>query len=275
MNRRDLDPDESPRAAFGAKLRSAREERGWTQDELSEHMEYSATHVSAVETGRKPPTFRFAQQADVAFGTNSRFVDQYRDVRSASMLEGFEEYAAQEAKAREIRVFELGVIPGLLQTPEYAGAMASAEVRRGSITQEEADQRVAYLLTRQRRLASPTAPLVHAVLDESCLRRTIGGREVMDRQLVELEKQASTPGLILQVAPFSMGEDRPFALPVHLLTLPNRSLTGYTESEGQGHLQRDPSTLTTWERNYHRLQVGALSEAASLDLIRAARKELT
>jgi hypothetical protein len=241
---------------------------------LGERTEYSATHVSAVETGRKPPTLRFARQADVAFGSGTLFVDRYRDVRSASLLDGFEEYAAKESKAREIRVFELGVIPGLLQTPEYAGALAAAEVRRGSITQEEADERVAYLLTRQRRLALPAPPLVHAVLDESCLRRTIGGSEVMRRQLAELEQQGCTPGVILQVAPFSMGEDRPFALPVHLLTLPDRSLTGYTESEGQGHLQRDPNILTAWERNYHRLQVGALSEAASLELIRAARKEL-
>ncbi|MGF1429296.1 helix-turn-helix domain-containing protein [Kitasatospora sp. LaBMicrA B282] len=274
MNRRDLDPDESPRAAFGAQLRSSREERGWTQDELGERMEYSSTHVSAVETGRKPPTSRFARQADAAFGSGNRFVDQYRDVRSASILEGFEEYAAQEARAREIRVFELGVIPGLLQTPEYAEALAAAEVRRGSITQEQADERVAYLLARQRRLATPTAPLVHAVLDESCLRRTIGGAEAMDRQLAKLEQLGSTPGVILQVAPFSMGEDRPFALPVHLLTLPDRSLIGYSESEGQGHLQRDSNILAAWDRNYHRLQVGALSEAASLDLVRAARKEL-
>ncbi|MDH6108693.1 transcriptional regulator with XRE-family HTH domain [Kitasatospora sp. MAP12-15] len=274
MNRRELDPDSSPRAAFGAQLRSAREERGWTQEQLSERMDYSAVHISAVETGRKPPTIRFAQKADAAFGIGTQFVDRYRDVRSASLLDGFEEYAAKEALAREIRVFELGVIPGLLQTPEYAGALAGAEVRRGTITQEEADERVAYLLTRQRRLALPTAPLVHAVLDESCVRRTVGGRHVMDGQLAELEKQAGRPGVILQVAPFPMGEDRPFALPVHLLTLADRSLIGYSESEGQGHPQRNPNILTTWERNYHRLQVGALCETASLELIRAARKEL-
>ncbi|WP_245984747.1 helix-turn-helix domain-containing protein [Streptomyces tateyamensis] len=274
MNRRELDPDASPSARFGAQIRGAREERGWTQEELARRMGYSAVHISAVETGRKPPTIRFAREADVVFGTGSLFVNRFHDVRSESMLEGFAEYAAQEAKAREIRAFEIGVIPGLLQTSEYASALAGAQVRRGTITQDEADNWCAHLMARQRRLSTIDAPLLHAVLDESCIRRLVGGRGVMVRQLEALEEHFHAPAMIIQVAPFSMGVDRPFALPVHLLTLADRSLIGYSESEGQGHVQRDPNILTGWDRDYHRLQVGALAETASIDLVRAVRKEL-
>ncbi|MDH6118113.1 helix-turn-helix transcriptional regulator [Kitasatospora sp. GAS204B] len=274
MNRSELDPDASPRARFGAQIRSAREERGWTQEELGERMGYSAVHISAVEIGRKSPTLRFATAADVAFGTGTLWVDRHGEVRRASLLDGFEGYAAKEAKAREIRVFEIGVIPGLLQTVEYTGALVDAQVQRGTISREEADEWCARLLTRQQGLTAFDAPLLHAVLDESCIRRLVGGRAVMARQLVALEERAQSPGTIIQVAPYSMGADRPFALPVHLLTLADRSLIGYSESEGQGHVQRDPRALTTWDRNYHRLQVGALSETASIELIRAVREDL-
>jgi hypothetical protein len=211
---------------------------------------------------------------DAALGSGTKLVDLVRDLNTASLLEGFEEYAAQEAKAREIRVFEIGVIPGLLQTEEYARALVGAQVRRGTVGQDEAEGWLANLMARQQRLSALDAPLLHAVLDESCVRRLVGGRQNMVRQLAALEESVGSPGMIIQVAPFSLGEDRPFALPVHLLTLADRTLIGYSESEGQGHVQRDPSALTTWDRAYHRLQVGALSEAASVELIRAARKEL-
>jgi transcriptional regulator with XRE-family HTH domain len=251
-----------------------REERGWTQEELAKLTGYSSVHISAVETGRKPPTVRFARRADAAFGTDKKFLGMCRDVRGSSMLDGFENYAEYEAKAREIRVFEIGVIPGLLQTTEYAEALIGAAVRRGVRSREEADAWLAHLLNRQQLLSVTDAPLLHTVLDESCIHRLVGGSQVMARQLAALEEFVYSPGRIIQVAPYSMGEHRPFAFPINLLTLPNRSLLGYSESESQGHMQRDPDILTTWDRNYHRLQVGALSEVPSIERIHTVRKEL-
>jgi hypothetical protein len=95
----------------------------------------------------------------------------------------------------------------------------------------------------------------------------------MDEQFAHLEQLAGRPGVIIQVAPYSLGEHRPFAHPLYLLTLANHAMLGYTESHHQGYLERESDTVRTWAGNYNRLQVGALSEAASLDLIRRARKE--
>ncbi|MGO4430628.1 helix-turn-helix domain-containing protein, partial [Streptomyces sp. MCAF7] len=58
MNKNELNPDASPEAAYGARLRSLREARGWTQEVLADRTEYSSVHISAVENGRKPPTLR-------------------------------------------------------------------------------------------------------------------------------------------------------------------------------------------------------------------------
>ncbi len=172
-------------------------------------------------------------------------------------------------------MFELGVIPGPLQTPQYAAALAAADVQHGLITSEQAEERVAFLETRQRRLLdSPDAPLVYAVMDESCLRRVVGGPEVMRGQFDHLERLAARPKITLQVVPFSMGELRPLLLPVVLLTMRDRSVVGYTESASRGYLERDDDLIRAWERAYDQLQVGALHPAASLNLISAVRKEL-
>jgi hypothetical protein len=211
---------------------------------------------------------------DEALGTGGTLSLMWWQQRNTALLEGFPEYAADEAKATEIRLFELGVVPGLVQTEEYATALVSAAVGRGNITRKQADERFAFLLTRQSLLERSPAPIVHAVLDESCLRRPIGGREAMARQLQHLEGLAERPNMIVQVAPYDLGERRPFALPVTLLTLPDRSVLGYTESQQRGFLERESETVTGWERNYDQLQVEALSQADSVAMIRAIRKEL-
>ncbi|MFG3053464.1 DUF5753 domain-containing protein [Kitasatospora sp. NPDC048239] len=128
------------------------------------------------------------------------------------------------------------------------------------------------LLSRQQRLDRQPAPRIHAVMDEGCLRRSIGQRVVMIEQLRHLEALAQRPGVILQVAPFALGEDRPFAHPVTLLTMPDRAMVGYSETQRRGFLERDPETLAEWAGEYDQLQVEALPRAASLSFIREARK---
>lgn len=149
MNRKELDPAKSPRHAFGSQLRSSREALGLTQDQCGDRMGYSGTYISAVEVGRKSPTLKFAKAADRALGTGQTLELMWWGIKR-SALPGFLEHAAHEARAAEIRVFEPSIIPGLLQTPEYAAAHATAGVKRGVITQEQAEERLTFLAARQR-----------------------------------------------------------------------------------------------------------------------------
>ncbi len=274
MNRKNLDPQSSPRAAFGSQLRSSREARGWSQGELGERMGYSDTHISAVETTLKSPTLRFAQSADAALGTGATLEVMWWGIRRNALLEGFPEHAAQEARATEIRVFEPSIIPGLLQTPDYAAALATAAVQRGSISRDQADDRLRFLATRQRLFRRAVPPLVHATLDESAIRRPVGGRQVMHDQLKHLELMAERPRVLLQVSPFDLAERVPFRVFVTLLAFSDRSVVGYSESLERGYVVRDVETVATWETDYDRLQVEALSKAASLAMIRAVREEM-
>ncbi|MDX3458132.1 helix-turn-helix transcriptional regulator [Streptomyces sp. ME02-8801-2C] len=272
VNRKALDPESSPGAAFGQRLRRLREERGWTQDELGVRMGCTGTHISAVETGRRPPTGRFSASADRALGTGEELQGQCNAIRHTALLEGFPEYVRQEARAAEIRLFELGIVPGLLQTPEYAAAITMGAVRRGAITEQQAEERLTLLAKRQASLERTPAPLVYAVLDESCICRPVGGNGVTAAQLERLIAFAELPSTVLQVAPFSLGERRSFDLPVTLLTLPDRSPIAYSESAQQGRLERDMRFVQPLLTAYHQLQAESASQAASVATIERLRK---
>ncbi|MEV8336036.1 helix-turn-helix domain-containing protein [Streptomyces niveus] len=275
VNRRKLNPDSSPMAAFGARIRRFREDRGWSQDVLAEHLSYSSQHISAVETCRKPPTLPFARELDRAFGnadTVDSFEREWRDIRHGSLLEGFPEYVGHEGRAAEIRLFEIGIIPGLLQTPAYASALAGGDVHRGTITPEQAAERVSVLAERQAKLVRLRPPTVLVVMDESCIRRPVGGPEVMGEQLEHLVAFAALPNTMLQVAPYDIGERRPFNLPMNLLTQPDRTVLAYAESQIRGHLDRESTFVLAALSAYHQLQAESLSQAASVAMINEVRK---
>ncbi|MFD5465976.1 Scr1 family TA system antitoxin-like transcriptional regulator [Kitasatospora sp. NPDC127059] len=274
MNKSELDPDASPAAEFGAFLRSSREARGWRQEDLASAAGCSPTHISALENGRRRPTPKTARQLDRAFGWDRVFLNRALDARSTVLLEGFGQYVEQESKAVELRLFDLGIVPGLLQTVDYAQAIAAGAVRRGGITQDQADERVAVLVRRQAKLRRDPVPLVHAVLDESCVRRPVGGPSIMADQLEALVAFAALPHTLLQIAPVVIGEDRAFDLPINILTLPNRALMSYAESAQQGHMERDSDAVLPLLTAYYQLQGLALSQAESVALLSQLREEL-
>ncbi|WP_246234471.1 helix-turn-helix domain-containing protein [Streptomyces boluensis] len=275
VNTKELNPEEGPLAAYGARLRSSREAHGWKQDELAERIGYSGRHVSAVETGNKPPTLRFSRSVDATFGfagTADSFERAWGELRNGSLLEGFPEYVGYEGRAVELRLYEIGVVPGLLQTPDYAQVLTDSVAQRGAITAEHATERVEFLAQRQAALERERPPMVMVVMDESCIRRWVGSDEVMGAQLERLVEFAALPNTVLQVAPFSIGERRPFTLPVNLLTLSDRSVMCYAESQTQGHFDRELTSVTPIMTAYHQLQAVALSQAESVAMINKLRK---
>lgn len=169
-------------------------------------------------------------------------------------------------------MYEVGVIPGLLQTPEYATVLAESAVKRGAITPDQANERVMLIAERQAALTRTPPPLILVVLDESCIRRPVGGSTVMDAQLASLVKFAELPNTVLQVAPYDMGEHRPFDLPLYILTLPDRQLVSYAESAQRGHLERESTFVLPMLTAYHQLQAEARSQASSVAMISQLRK---
>ncbi|MFD8478712.1 helix-turn-helix domain-containing protein [Kitasatospora sp. NPDC059673] len=271
----EVDGSSSPALRFGEELRRSRRGRGWAQTDLADRMHCSGGLISYIERGKKPISFNFAVKADEVFGAGERFQVLWRQYNNASLLEGFPEFVEAEARCLRLCAFELGVVPGLLQTPAYATAFEAAGVKRGRITQDQADERVKFLLQRQEILTRAPEPRVHIVMDESCLLRPIGGREVMTEQLEHLEALAGRPNITLQVAPFEMAEYRSFRLPTVLLTLPGGVTVGYVESQLRGYVERGRDAVSGLVEDYHQLQVESLSTTASLAKFRAVREGLS
>ncbi len=145
-------------------------------------------------------------------------------------------------------------------------------MRRGAITEDQAVARVSFVAERQAALARPRPPMLLVVLDESCIRRRVGGEEVMRAQLDRLLEFAELPNTVLQIAPYDMGERRPFNYLMHLLTLSDLSVIAYSESQIWGHVERESPAVLPLLTAYHQLQAEALPQAASVALINEARK---
>ncbi|MER5862229.1 helix-turn-helix transcriptional regulator [Kitasatospora sp. NPDC002040] len=274
MPPKQLDPTSSPLAALAVHLRRSRVARALTQVELGKLIQYSSVYISTVETAKQPPSLKFVSLADAALGAQGTLELLWWSWKNGALIPGFADYTPREAEALVIRLVDFRLIPGPLQTLEHAAAWEAGNVRRGSATPTQADARVATLAARQRGLERTPAPVVHAVIDESCLYRPVGGPAVMARQLKHLESLSERSNVILQVAPYSLAEDHPFSHPVVLLTMPNRAILGYTETLQRGYLERDSETVATWAGAFDRLQVDALSKGASQAMIREIRKDL-
>ncbi|WP_329578876.1 DUF5753 domain-containing protein [Kitasatospora sp. NBC_01250] len=96
----------------------------------------------------------------------------------------------------------------------------------------------------------------------------------MAEQLAWLEELALRPNITIQVAPFEMGEHRPFACPLTLLSMADHTMVAYSESQQRGYLERSREPVAAWDRDYDQLVVESLPKMASLARIRAVREEL-
>ncbi|MBD0692949.1 helix-turn-helix transcriptional regulator [Streptomyces sp. CBMA123] len=274
VNIKEIDPASSPWAPFGIQLRNSRRAAGLKQGQLARKCGVSASYVSFIELARRPPSEKFATKADEVLKTGGTLMLMWWQHKHTALVPGFPEYANYENRAEQIRLFEINIVPGLLQTRSYAAAFEVGKVRQHTATPEEAEERVAFRLTRQQCLDRTPAPFLHAVMDESCLRRMIGGRDVMVEQMAHLEHMASRPNVVIQVVPFSLGENQPFLRMVHLLTMPGPRFLAYSETEQRGYLDKETESVTALSTSYDRLAVEAENRTDSLAMIRSARRDL-
>ncbi|MEV7599011.1 helix-turn-helix transcriptional regulator [Kitasatospora sp. NPDC089797] len=276
VNIKEIDPESSRWAPFGVLLRRSRRAVGLTQKQLARRMGCHPSTVSVAETATKQVSRLFAEKADEVLGTHGSLTLMWLQAsNSAGLAEGFAEFTKHEAQATEIRLFEIGAIPGLFQTRAYAEAELAGAVELGEVTAEQAEERLNYRMTRQKLLERASPPLIFVALDESALRWQLGGPSVMAEQLQYLEDLAHRmPNVLLQVVPFTMGVHRSFRSAVTLLTVGEGTQIGYTETLHRGFLERDRATVVTWRRRYDRLQVDAPPRVESLGMIGSIRKEL-
>jgi transcriptional regulator with XRE-family HTH domain len=200
------------RRQLGMELRRLREAAHVTIDQVAERLECSGSKISRIETGQTGVTPRDVRDMLDIYGVDPEYADQLLKIAREARQKGWWQlygdvltsaYVGLEAAADHIRSYEALVVPGLLQTEEYAQAMIHAA--RPDIGATDVEKRVRVRIGRQSLLTQDDPIDLWVVLDEAVLRRPVGGRSVMRRQLEHLTLAASWPNVTLQVLPFSAG----------------------------------------------------------------------
>jgi transcriptional regulator with XRE-family HTH domain len=184
-------------------LRRMRGTARLNQEEYGKRANYSASMVSAVELGQRPLDEVYLARADKVFGTGNLFISLLKLAARDGEPTWFRPWLEAERVATQLRCFEPMLIPGLLQTEDYARAVIRGDVR---LTEDEVEALVAARLARQAILEQEHPPQLTAVLDESALRRfSEEHATVMAGQLAHLIQRAKQPNVSVHVIPTKVG----------------------------------------------------------------------
>ncbi|GIJ49501.1 transcriptional regulator [Virgisporangium aliadipatigenens] len=273
--------DEGPtlrRRRLGTELKKCREAAGLTQEQVSRRFEWHAAKVTRIETARVTVTPRDVRDLLTLYGVTDEgyrealtelartsrqrtWWTDYRDIMRPGNFIGL------EAEATITRVWEPILLPGLLQTEGYMRALM--RTGRSVDPQEHIDRRISLRLKRQSRLTADNPLSLYAVIDESAVRRMVGGRDVMDTQLRHLIKVGQLPNVSIQVMPFSAGEHPFLGGPAAFLEFGESVHADviYMEGLAGDYYEEQPSEVARYREEFDRLSKKALDQHSSVSMI--------
>jgi transcriptional regulator with XRE-family HTH domain len=258
-------------AAFASQLRAWRQQMSWTQVEMGGKLGYSASLVSGVETMDKAPTADFAARCDEVVSTPGTFATLQELVAREAYPAFFAPVLPFEREAVRIHGWELGAVPGLLQTEDYARALTRSG--RPKDSEDEIDGLVAARMERQEILVGEAAPLLWYVLDESVLRHAVGGPAVMRRQLDRLLDATGTPGIVVQALPFTADNHAGADGPISVYEFDASPSICYTECYGGGRIVEGREEVADLMTVVNLIRASALSARDSRELIHRVKSE--
>ena len=264
---------------LGADLRQLREGSGMSTRSVAERLGVSRMAVNRTEVGRRttPPEEVIALCA--LYGVTGR--QRERLVERASGGDGSSTWLATgpamadqvmslvalENEASWITDVALGLIPGLLQTPEYMRAVV--------VTSRAPDWMVRTRLGRQGLLTHTEAPEVRFVIEESVLHRPLGGIQVLREQLSHLLYMGLKPNVSIHVVPLNAGRNAALDSSFVVLGFPERNSHAYVEARGSGLILTRPQDVEPFEEALVEVDKAVLDEQRSATLIEKIREELS
>ncbi|GAA4893580.1 helix-turn-helix transcriptional regulator [Streptomonospora salina] len=212
----DADNPTARRRRLGVELRRLRENAGLTGEEAADRMSWSGSKLSRIERGQVATNSDDVRDLLDLYGTADAdllrtLIALARDSRRRGwwhvygdvMPERFDVYLGLEPEAGTLRFFEAEIVPGLLQTPDYARALMRAHP--SPVSEDEIERRTELRMRRQKTVLDDRPPQIRALLDESILYRPIGGRAVMADQMRRLLDIHDEPHVTVQILPFTAG----------------------------------------------------------------------
>jgi len=263
------------RRELGALLRALRNQNGLTVEQAADQLLCSPSKVSRMETGHGAATPRDIRDLCDLYGiTDQAERDRMMTLARESKLQGwwqsydltYATYVGLEAEAVAISDFQSSVVPGLLQTPDYARAGHEGTMPR--LTNEQIEMQIQAKLTRQSLLTQANPLTFRAVMDEAVLRRVVGGPQVMGKQLDRLIEVARLPNVTLQIIPFTVGSHPGLESNFNILELPKPtpSIVFVEGLVGSMYLER-AEDLKRYQEVFERLQTVALSPKDTINAI--------
>ncbi|MFF4396527.1 helix-turn-helix transcriptional regulator [Streptomyces sp. NPDC001480] len=250
----------------GKVVKMCRERKALTQAELGTAIGYSEEQVSSVERGRRAPKAQFLEAADRVLDAGGMIAGLTKDVEEARYPKKVRDLAKLEGEAVEICAYDNSVVNGLLQTEEYLRAVFGS--RRPAFSEEEVEQRVAARLARQTIVdAKRMIPAFSFVHDEAALRRRVGGRMVLRRQLERLLDIGQRRNVEIQVLPMDREDNAGLGGPFHLLRLREGTTVGHNEVQRTSRLISEPKEVQILELRYGVIRAQALPPRESLAFI--------
>lgn len=250
---------------FQDELRQARSKAGLTQEELASRISYSAALVAAIETSRRMPSPDFAERCDEALSTGGLLTRLQARVTQAAAPYWMQEWAGIERDATMLRSWEPLVVPGLLQTVDYARAILCLWP---GFTDVETNQQASARMERQTILERTNPPTLFFMIDEGVLHRNFGGPQVMRAQLAKLLELAERPKISLQVIPASVGGHVGLSGPFLVASFDSGPDVAYLDTVVAGQLVEGRDYLCTLTLLFDTLRGEALPCRASSELIR-------
>jgi transcriptional regulator with XRE-family HTH domain len=261
----------SPLRFFGAEVRRARTQADLSLNDLAARVPCDPSTVSRVENGILAPDSHFAAVCDEAFpqadGFFGRFYAESRDW-NAPYIVPFRPFAQDEANATALYVWEPVLIPGLLQTEDYARAILTCDPKASD---GEVAERLTGRMTRQKILFHNGSPDSWFVIDSAVLGREVGGPKVMQAALRHLAEMARRPNVTLQVltAPMHLGLQGS----LNIAETTGAETIAWLDDIAGGRLIEDPATVAAVAARFRHFQTEALTPADSLDLIEQTAEE--
>jgi transcriptional regulator with XRE-family HTH domain len=270
----DADRTGTPAGVFGTELRYYRTRAGLSQKDLAALIHVSNDVISKIETGERPPAEDFPPRLDAlpeldTRNALTRLWDNLKKGQKQRLYGWFQEWADIEAQATVLRWYEPLVVPGLLQTEDYARAILSA---RPDGNLSDLDEQVAARLARQNILDRMGAPQLWCILDEGVLHRAIGGPKVMRSQLYRLAEVAEHPRTTIQVIRYG-GAHAGLLAHFVIADLEGKPPVVYLETAAEGIVTDSSSAVNHVALRFDRLRAQAESWVASRDLIRKVAEE--
>jgi transcriptional regulator with XRE-family HTH domain len=279
MASRNFDPAASPLRVFGAELRYYRMKAGVSQDQLGALVYCSGDLIGKVENGQRVPTEELTAALDAVpdldtRGSLIRLRDGLKEYLTYQATPGWlRAWEKIERQARTLLSWEPLLIPGLLQTSQYAHEV----LRRGQPGKPDAqiEQQVQTRMDRQRILDGDDPPMLIAVLDEGALRRPVGGPQVMHDQLARLLELAERSKIVLRVVPVDAGPHLGMAGPMVIASFDDAPDVAYLDTALEGQLVERHEDVAAVALLYDTLRAEALPVRASLDLIAKVKESWT